>query len=478
MTYRTPPRPAPEPALPSRGAPRSLFDATRPPGAARRILSHDECASLLERILRLTKGGGDTALGIESRWVGNLRWALNRATTSGDTTNHTVRILRSINGARGVAETNKLDDASLRLAIESAERVATFYPENPDALPLPGAQRYLEPQLWSEATASLDAQARSRGAQTLVEPAREAGLLSAGYIEVSTQARAVLNTNGMNAYYAATRGEYSVTVRNEAGTGSGWAGTDDYDWERIDVDALSARALKKCVDSADARAIEPGRYTVILEPQAVHDLMVMAIYLMDRVQAERSRSVYTLRPGYSKIGQKIFDHRITISTDPMDPECGYIPFDRDGYPYRAVTWVQDGVLKELSYNRHYALTQLGHGIPLPNPFAYRVSGGPTSVEEMIATTQRGLLVTRLNGVTIVDMESLLLSGTTRDGMWLIERGKITRPVKNMRFTDSPMFAFNNVAQVGPVARVYAPYPAIVPYIKVRDFNFMALADAV
>jgi predicted Zn-dependent protease len=459
----------------TRGALRSLFALGDAPV---RYLDRGACETLFARIAGFARGGGETAVSVESRWTGNLRWALNRVTTAGDATEHIVRIVRSINGARGQVETNKLDDASLRLSIAAAERMAQFYNENPDAWPLPGPQRYPATHVWSDATYALDAVARSRAAEALVGPAARAGLHSAGYVEVAAQARAVLDTDGLAAYGVATHAECSVTVRDTAGTASGWAGTDDHDWARIDVAALAARAQQKCVASGNPRAIEPGRYTVILEPQAVHELLVYAIYVLDRFQAEQTRTVYTKRPGYSRIGERVFDERITISTDPSDPTCGYLPFDAEGYPYRAVTWVEHGVLKELAYDRRYALSQLGHDVPLPNPFAYRVAGGPTSLEEMIATTERGLLVTRLSDVHVIDWLTLLCTGVTRDGMWLIERGKITRPVKNLRFTDSPMFAFANVAQVGAAARVHAPFPVMVPAIKVRDFNFTALADAV
>jgi len=312
----------------------------------------------------------------------------------------------------------------------------------------------------------------------LTEPVVAQQLVAAGYLQTGVTVRSIYNTSGMNAYYAATQAEYSTTVRNPQGTGSGWAGVTKQDWSAIDAKTITSLALKKCVDSADPRAIEPGRYTVIMEPQAVHNLFVFVIYALDRYAAENFQTVFTLRPGQSKIGVKVFDDRLTVSTDPMDPEAGYIPFDYEGYPYRAVKWVENGVLKELAYTRQYALSQLGHGVPLPNPNAYRLSGGTTSLDEMIASTERGLLVTRFGGVNTLDGASLLMTGVSRDGLWLVEKGKIKFPVKNMRFTDSPIFAFNNIEQLGIPQRVYNWSPAIVPPIKVRDFNFSSMSDAV
>lgn len=443
-----------------------------------RYLSREACEAIFTRVLALTKGGGETQVRIDSEWTGGLRWARNRITSAVDMTDQEVYVSRTIRGASAMASTNKLDDAALSIAIEGAERTLLYYTENPDSSPLPGAQPYLHPDLWSDATYTLDAEQRSRVGYELVHPMVQAKLFSAGYLQAGVRTRSVFTTSGMSAYYRSTASRYSVTVRNPAETGSGWAGVDMQDWTRLDVAAITERARAKCVNSADPKAVEPGRYTLIMEPQAVHDLMINAIYVMDRYSAENFQTVYTLRPGQSKIGLKVFDDRITIRTDPMDPECGYIPFDLNGYPYRPVKWVENGILKELAYNRSYALSQLGSGDPLPNPFSYRIDGGSTSIDEMVATTKRGFLVTRLGSIHVTHWDSLLTTGVTRDGLWLIENGKIISSVKNFRFTESPMFAFNNIVQIGTPQRVLATYPTIVPPIKVDDFNFTSLSDAV
>jgi predicted Zn-dependent protease len=225
-------------------------------------------------------------------------------------------------------------------------------------------------------------------------------------------------------------------------------------------------------------AVEPGRWMTILEPQAVAQLMAQVIsYSMYRPEAEQ-QGVFNLESGQSKIGLPVFDRRITIASDPMDPEAGFPPFDINGVPYQKVNWVEEGVLKELFYDRRYALRTMGKPHPLLNSQAFRVSGGTATLESMIASTQRGLIVTRFHDIEIVDRGTLLCSGTTRDGVWVIERGKITKPAKNFRFTESPMFAFNNVEELGAPVRVLAPFPTVVPPMKIRDFSFTSMADAV
>jgi predicted Zn-dependent protease len=200
---------------------------------------------------------------------------------------------------------------------------------------------------------------------------------------------------------------------------------------------------------------------------------------MDRIMAEQGQGPFAAGGGNSKIGQRVIDPRMTLSADPMDPDLGFVPFDWGGEPYLNTNWIENGVLKELSYPRFYGLQQLYKDWALPNSRAFRLSGGTATVDEMIARTARGLLVTRINNVRLIDLSSMLLSGNTRDGLWLIENGKISKAVKNFHFTESPLFVLNNVEQMGVPHRVFRPgAPAVCPALKVQDFNFTGLMDAV
>jgi predicted Zn-dependent protease len=480
----------------SRGRPLSLL-------APERFLSEAGSRDLLARAMKLSSGGGDAQISIRSRWTGNIRWARNEITTAGDTTVHSVNITRFVRGATGSASTNRVDDDSLRDCIQRAELIAQYRNPDPDAPPLRHAERYLKTDLWSEPTFNMDAAIRAEVQQRAVAPAVAAGLLSAGYLEIVATGNGVMNSSGLFAYLPQTRAEFSVTVRNPKGTGSGWAGTENKAWQAIDAAKISARAMDKCTRSADPVAIEPGRYTVILEPQAVFELMLQLVRSLQRIPAEAGQGPWADRSATvaeattvlpedssllgrsgaqrdvpSRIGQRVLDERITVSADPGDPEMPFVPFAYDSLPYRAVKWIEDGVLKELAYPRQYALTSLNKVDPLNNSGAFRMSGGATSIDQMVADTERGLLITRFSNVRPIVSESLLCSGITSDGVWLIERGKITKAVKNFRFRESPLFAFNNLVSLGVPERVLADMPAICPPAKVRDFSLTSLADAV
>jgi predicted Zn-dependent protease len=480
------------------------------------FFSEAECHDLLHRLTRFARGGGTTGVTLRSRWAGNVRWARNQISTAGDVRMDWVTVERTIHGARANVTINDTTDTALLAAAQDAECLVGLTREARDTVletPIP-LEPMLTPQLFSEATYQLDAEQRAALAHQLAQAAAQAGLLSAGYLEVAATSIAALDTRGRVRYFQYTEAQYSVTVRDPKGTGSGWAGVDSHDWTMIDAAHLSQVALEKCLQSRNPVAVEPGRYTTILEPQAVCDFLSPLFCDDDLMDRTRNEQVWNAlgpffktpptqpQPGFSKLGERVADPRITISADPMDPEAGFPPFNpksggaewfftQGGAVYHPATWIDQGVLTQLAYDRVYGITSLGQPTGLPNSGAFRMSGGPTSVAEMVATTKRGLLVTRLDSVLLLDSRSLLCRGYTRDGLWLIENGKISKPVVNMVFTESILFAWNNVEQLGPPQRAFHPHaplppedihrqpqPVVVPPMKIRDFSFTALANAI
>jgi len=451
-----------------------------------RFLSRAQCRALADQIVALTTGGGTTRTGIDSAWRDNLRWARNVITVGGDVRTTNLTIARIIKNAMGRSATNAVTVDALRACIRRAEALVLFGAERPTDYPDPKPPVYahLHPTLWFDRTVTADDTGRAAAADAMIAPVEAAGMMSAGYFEVAAQGTALFDTDGLARYYPYTTAQCSLTIRDRATRGSGWAGVDWNDVTRIDTAHLAQVALEKCIRSRNPVALEPGRYTAILEPQAVCDLLdVLMGRGLYRVPAEQGMGPFAdpKRRGYSKIGQMVVDPRLTLSADPMDLDCGFVPFDANGEAYRPVKWIDAGILRALAYGRDYALRELGEETPLPNSGAFRLSGTGKSatIEEMIANVTRGVLVTRFNNVQVVDDSSMLMNGNTRDGLWLIEHGKITKAIKNFRFTESPLFVMNNVEAIGVPQRVFRPFaPAVVPALMVRDFSFTALVDAV
>lgn len=456
-----------------------------------RLLSRAECRAIADRIIRATHGGGETGVVIRDNWTGDVRWGRNQITTCGDVRGPSINITRSIHGAANTVTIDMVDDAALTAAVQRAERLLYLEEENPERkLQRRPKEPHDVPTLWFDRTTQLDAAARAATMRTLVQPAEAAGVLAAGYLETSAICRAVITSTGLDLYDSMTYARYTVTVRDATGMASGWAGVDGNDWARVDAVALSAGAVQKCLQSRNPATIEPGRYTAILEPQAVHALVAPIFSeLLDRDQTERALLPMPFagrQRGETLIGEKVIDERITITADPMDPDMGFPPVNvpdplGELVVYHPVTWFERGILRALAYSRQYAVETLGLDLALPNSGAFhmRVEGETSSIDEMIATTSRGILVTRLSNLQVLDNASILMSGFTRDGVWLIENGKMTKPARNFRFLESVLHALNNVLQLGVPQRVFSPRaPAVVPPLKIRDFNFAGLTTAV
>jgi len=452
------------------------------------FFSRNDCQLLFDKIVKMTNGGGDTSIDIVSRWSGTTQWARSRFNVAEDLQVVELSMSRSRNGAAGYARTMRLDDEGLRQVVADAEATLAMQREPPEHIRDQLIDEpSLTPDLWSAPTYALTPEARTKLAEQLMLPAAEAGLLTAGALRIAAEGHAVMSTDGMFRYYPVTNVECSMTVRDVKGTASGWAGVNHYALEKIDPAALAARALEKCLTMRNPSAVEPGRYTVILEPQAVADLLSPFIAeMLDRATPEVGRigPFVGKTPGTTKITEQVIDRRLTLRADPMDPDGGFIPFERyTGTPYTPVIWIDRGILTELWYYREYALSALHRPSALLNSQSYRLQAAPdvptVPVEKMIAKTDRGILITRLHGVQLVDFDSVLCSGYTRDGTWLIEHGKISKPVKNLRFAESPLFALNQLLDVGVSQRVFTPgYACVVPPLRVDDFNLAGLADAV
>ena len=452
------------------------------------IITREEAEALGKRVLGFATAD-ETRVAINSAARGNTRFAVNQVSTAGDNSD-TLIAVRSVIGKRvGIATTNRRDDAGLKAVVEASERLARLSPEDPELMSELGPQQYREGLAWVDATARLDPAGRAAAVSKITEQARAAGLVSTGYLESRATAQAVMNSKGLFAYSRDTDVALTTTVRTAEGTGSGWAGAAANDWTAIDPAALGARAVDKAKRSANAVAIEPGRYTVILEPTAVGNLVQLIGGALSARSADEGRSFFTKPGGGNKIGMKVVDERVTLVSDPFAPGTLGSPFAPEGLPTERVVWIENGVVKNLNYDRFWAEKQgkTPTGVA-PGGFgglaSLAMSGGSETIESLIAGCQRGILVTRFWYIRSVDPRTILYTGLTRDGTFLVENGKITRPVRNLRFNESPIFMLNNIEAMGQPVRVSASESGspgtsvVVPPLRVRDFNFTSLSEAV
>ncbi len=444
-------------------------------------LSRDDAQALSRRILGFATAD-ETRVNINSGSESNTRFAVNQISTAGDNTNVTVSVRSTYGKRSGTANTNRLDDASLRAVVQRSEALARLAPEDPEAMPELGPQEYVEGAGFADATASLDPAGRAAAVRAITDASVAAGLVATGYLEANAGSTAVATSRGLFAWRRETATALTTTVRTPDGTGSGWAGSSSHDWSTMDAAALGATAIDKAKRSVNPVAVEPGRYTVVLEPTAVGNLVQLITRAVQARTADEGRSFFSKPGGGTKIGQKVVDERVTLLSDPLDPDSYGNTFGGDGLPTQKMTWIENGVVKNLAYDRYWAQQQ---GVqPTSFPGSLKMLGGTSSIDEMIASTQRGLLVTRLWYIRPVDPRTILYTGLTRDGTFLIENGKVTRAVKNLRWNESPIFMLNNIKAMGQPVRVSASesggpgQAVVVPPLKVRDFTFTSLSDAI
>jgi len=439
------------------------------------ILSQPDAQALLKQVLDYSTAD-ECEASLNGRTSGNIRYARNSVSTAGAQDTISLAVNARFGKRSGVATCNQFDEATLRHCVQRAEEIARLAPESPEYVPLLGPQAYLKPP--SATPTVLTPAARAQAAADSINLCAAKNLTAAGFLDGGTRFRAMRNNKGLDAYQQSTNTDFSVTVRTADGRGSGYAIADVTDAAKLNARALTQRAADKAASSLNAKAIEPGKYTVILEPAALmagDDLSLLGglLYGMDARSADEGRSFLSKKGGGNRKGEKLFDDKVTIYSDPMNAEVPGNAFDGDGLPTQRMSWVEKGVVKNLLYSRYWAQKNNVPATAFPSGFI--MSGGTQSTAELIKGTAKGILITRLWYIREVDPQTLLYTGLTRDGTFYIENGAIKFPIKNMRFNESPIIMLNNLEAIGRPQRLAG---CLVPPLKIRDFTFTSLSDAV
>jgi len=442
------------------------------------ILTKDEAYALLKKVLAYSKAD-ECEVNLGGTDSGNIRYARNSVSTSGRISQSTLVVSSAFGKKLGTATINEFDDASLEKVVRRAEELARLAPENPEFVSFLGPQTYAEPLTYVQATAAITPKQRTDFVAQSLQVAKDTKTVAAGFLEDSTGYSAMMNSKGLFAYNTSTGVNFSITVRTEDGKGSGYATRGYNDVTKLDTKAATQIAADKSVKSAAAKAIEPGKYTVILEPAAAAVLIERILFGLDARQADEGRSYLSKPGGQTRLNEKLMDERVTLYSDPLHPDLPTSTWNGDGRPQEKVNWIEKGVVKNLSYSRYWAQKK---GVKaVPGPDAFIMEGGSKSLEDLIKSTKKGVFVTRLWYIRDVDPQTLLLTGLTRDGTFYIENGKIMFPIKNFRFNESPVIMLNNLEELGKVERtvsVESNINYLLPPMKIRDFTFSSLSDAV
>jgi predicted Zn-dependent protease len=434
-------------------------------------LDERQARAVLEKAIRLSKAEACTVR-LDGSSGGNIRYARNTVTTAGAGANMSLGVGATFGKRTGGASTNELDDAAIERTMRRAEELARLAPEDPETMDLLGPQTYTPTPAHFQRTADITAGFRADVAAAGIGPAKARDCAAAGFLRDSEGFTAMLNSKGLFGYHRTSGMDFSLTVRTSDGTGSGYVARDFNDVAKFDPAAVSAIAIEKAVASRNPRAIEPGKYTVVIEPEAGNELLGFMMGF-DARNADEGRSYLSAAGGGTRLGQKLVDQRVTIYSDPTHPEVPATPWGFDGLPRNRTVWIDKGVVQNLSYSRYWAAQQGKE--PLPGPANIIMEGGTQSLEELVRGTERGILVTRFWYIRSVDRQTVLATGLTRDGTFYVENGQIRHAVKNFRFNESPVIMLNNLDALGRPMRVQGN---LIPAMRVRDFTFTSLSDAI
>ncbi len=420
--------------------------------------TRDQARALADRIFSFSKAR-ECELSLRLSEDGHTRFAANDITTSGSTRTLTVGITSREGGKSGSTTVDELDDDSLRRAVARSEALMAAAIPDPEQEEGIGPQDYPTIAGFDDATAAAGPIQRRDGVKAALDRARGRGLDASGFFENGARWSAIANKKGNFGFHRSTSAGYSTTMRTADGTGSGYAAADSPSLTGFDPASLAERAAIKAESSSRPRDLPPGRYTVILEPEAVADLLGGLAFALNARPADEGRSYLSRPGGGNRLGEKLFADAVTLRSDPFDPRNPGNPWSSGGgrggglgfggfggggsaLPARKTTWIEGGVVKALAVDRHWAAKTKVEPVPFSGSLV--MDGSERTLEALIAETERALLVTRFWYIRVVNPQNTMVTGLTRDGVWLVENGKIAHPVNNFRFNDSPVNLLKNL----------------------------------
>jgi predicted Zn-dependent protease len=440
-------------------------------------LSRQRAEEIFGQVLKYSTAE-ETEVMVSSSSLALTRFANNTIHQNVAEENTTLSVRVVAEGRMARASTNKFDEVSIRQICEAALVLARLQPPDPDLLPMPGPQTYRAVNRFFRETADLSPATRAATVASVIKRAEKSRLTAAGVFSCGASAYGLFNSRGLSAFHEETLAEFSVTMLGREG--SGWAKKTSPYWPELEPPGLAERAAQKALNSRKPGEIPPGKHTVVLEPAAVLDLLGFFVLDFSGLAVHEKRSCLT-----GRVGERVFGENITLRDDVYHPSQTGAPFDGEGVPRQRVTILEHGVVKNLVYARqtaHIMETQpTGHGFPLPNEFGEApmnivMDGERTSVEDMVRSTAKGLLVTRFWYIREVDPYQKILTGMTRDGTFWIEDGQVRQAIKNLRFNQSVVEMLRQVEMMGQSQRTAGEesFEMVVPAMKIREFNFSSL----
>jgi len=444
------------------------------------FLSPHDVKTVADRLLARSTADA-CVIGVEGGEEQSLRFARGGATTNMAVADLTVRISSHVAGRIGSVAVSCLDDDSLDIALARSEEIARLLPADPNYVAPLGPQAYARSRRYDEATGMLTLGALTEAAARVIDEGARREVETFGCAGSGRRFEALATSAGLFAYDRRSEIEISATARNRADTWSGWAGANKFCVGALDVAGVARRACDKAAHDDAPVDLDPGRYTVIFEPAATAELARWLLHMMNARAADEGRSFFSRKGGGIKLGEAVFDAKLTLRSSPADPLAPEGAIGFEGVPHESRLWIENGVVSTLYRSRFWAQKTEREAVPHARCFTMG-GGGDASLDDMIRATRRGVLVTRLWYTNMVDPRSLLLTGLTRDGNFLIENGRVVAPARNMRFNESLSALFARIEAMGPTERVWRAMGAggtcAAPPMLVEGFHFSSKSSGI
>jgi len=446
------------------------------------MLTEREARRICDTLLKLTKAD-DAVVSVRESIEGNQRFAASAFTTNGSSRERSFSVTVWINKRQGSASGTEFDESALRRAVEQAENLARVSPVDVEYVPTLGPQQYKPVKGFVRNTAEISPKWRAKQIDSIFSKCDEGKVVGAGLFRSGAFASASATRHGNFEFERSTNASLSMTARTPDSTSSGYGLHSHFDSEKLDISGVAQRAVDKALNGRDAQRLAPGVYPVILEPQAVGDILGFFRGAFTARNADEGRSPMSAPGGKTLLGQPVFDSKVNFYSDPWHPELPGSQSAQEGLPAEKLHLVRNGMVENLVCSRFWA--QKTGKRPTPGPVNFILESGDKShsLAEMIANSERALLLTRLWYIRMVNPRTQLLTGLTRDGVWLVENGKVKHAVKNFRFNQSvmQMLAPGNVEMLGKSERVGGDGgrgASLFPALKLKAFTFSSESDAV
>jgi predicted Zn-dependent protease len=459
------------------------------------MLTREESQKLAEKVISLSTYP-ECQVNISDSEQVYTRFANNGITTAAFSRRHAISVSVTRDNQTGSYTVADFDESNLKALVSKAEELAAIAPPNPERLPALGPQQYPKTFDFDERTATARSPEMIPHVKTIVDAAVAKKLVAAGLVLRTHTVSAVANKAGLFGYHNASDSQLTTTIRMPDGSSSGWAGQPSIKLSEIDSAKLAHDAIEKCIRWKNPQKIEPGNYSVVLEPTAAGDLVRLITPGFSARGTEEGRTFISKRGGGTLVGEKVFPDFITLRSDPFDPRQPSSPWSAELLPNQAMTWIDKGSIANLAYDRYWA-SKTGKQ-PTPGGFGggfgggggggfgggmgsdLILEGGDASLDQLIASVDRGVLVTHFWYIRFVNQQTLQQTGLTRDGLFLIENGKITTPITNFRFLESPVRLLKNAKRLGTAQRVRGLEGGMMisPAILASDFPLTSVSDAI